>query len=119
MNSGLESVVEGAVCRWADMNGIRHLKLNGSGNRSYPDRLFFIPGGRPVLIEFKKQGKEPEPLQGFVIEALREINYEVYWTDDKDEAIGWLRVAAQKVHATGRGVVARTKRGRSVSKTGS
>jgi hypothetical protein len=39
-------VVEEALKRY----GVPSLKLNTQGNTGWPDRAFWIPGGRPLLI---------------------------------------------------------------------
>lgn len=63
------------------------VKLTPAGNRGYMDRLFWIPGGRPLLIEFKVPGEEPEPLQAYRIERLREIGYDVEVHTTADGAV--------------------------------
>lgn len=79
--------VEKPVCDWADSRLIMHRKLNGEGKRGWPDREFFLPGGKPFLIEFKRPGEEPDPLQLETIGALRALGYDVEVHDDKNTAI--------------------------------
>lgn len=74
----LEKSIENPVVAWAKKQGIRRvMKLNGMGNRSMPDRMFFIPGGRPFLIEFKRPGCVPTELQTHTITELIEDGYDV------------------------------------------
>lgn len=87
----LESAVEGRAKRWADEHGILNVKFTPAGQVAYMDRLFFVPGGKPILIEFKRPGEEPRPLQAYRIKKLRELGYDVRCTDDADEAIMWLK----------------------------
>ena len=87
----LESSIEYAVCRWADQRGLEYVKLNLQGRRGYPDRLFFIPGGRPFLLELKRPGAKPDKLQQYQIDRLRKKGYDVEWTDSKDQAVAWLK----------------------------
>ena len=58
-----EATCENAVVAGAEALGVPSIKLNLKGNRGWPDREFWIPGGRPLLIEFKLPGEEPDPLQ--------------------------------------------------------
>ena len=81
------SSVEDPLCRRAlEELGVPSLKLNVRGNRAYPDRLFFVPGGRPTLIELKRAGDEPRPLQLHVMDMLRRFGYDVAWFDDESAA---------------------------------
>jgi hypothetical protein len=87
----LESDIERPVCGWARDHGLLHRKLNGEGNRHWPDQEFFIPGGRPLLVEFKRPGEKPSQAQRYVIRQLQERGYDVRWTDNKHAAIQWLK----------------------------
>lgn len=81
--------------------GLTSIKLNLRGNRAWPDRLFFVPGGRPVLIEFKRPGDVPRPLQAHRHEQLRRWGYDVISTDDRDAAILHLTRAVEAALGTG------------------
>ena len=82
-----EESVEDTVCdRVKERLGITSLKLNLRGNNGWPDRLFFIPGGRPFLIEFKREGEEPEPLQAHRHQFLKDLGYDVEVHDDVTRA---------------------------------
>src|SRR5690606_35937510 len=43
--------------------GVFSIKIAAAQETGYPDRLFLIPGGRPLFIEFKRPGEEPTPRQ--------------------------------------------------------
>ena len=66
--------------------GIEGSKLNIRSDTGYPDRIFWIPGGRPLLIEFKRPGEEPEPKQIHIHNKLRQLGYNVEVHDDALEA---------------------------------
>ena len=75
----LEKSIEQAVLAW-----FRRLwplvpitKMNGMGMRSWPDRCFWIPGGKPFLIEFKRLGAKQTPLQVITMERLIKQGYDV------------------------------------------
>ena len=63
MRKKLERVIENRVVREAEAAGILVRKLNGEGQRGWPDRMFCIPGGRPLFIEFKREGEDARKLQ--------------------------------------------------------
>lgn len=82
-----ESKIENDVSRRALYElGVASLKLNLRGNNGWPDRLYLIPGGRPLLIEFKRPGEEPRPLQVHRHAQLKMLNYHVEVHDDQLEA---------------------------------
>ena len=61
--------------------------MTPQGQTGYPDRMFLIPGGRPLLIEFKLPGEEPRAKQGHIHGVLKELGYNVQVHDDYDEAM--------------------------------
>jgi hypothetical protein len=66
--------------------GIKGSKLKVVGDTGYPDRIFWMPGGRPLLIEFKKPGEEPRPKQLKIHRQLRKLGYQVEVHDNAIEA---------------------------------
>src|SRR6185369_5803224 len=85
----LESKIEGRAVKWARNNGWRTRKMNGLGDRGWPDRLFLGPGV-VAFIEFKKVGEEPTKKQWDNIMEIRKLGTEAEWFDNSDEAIAWL-----------------------------
>lgn len=85
MQIRLESYDEKRACSWADQNRILHIKLNLTGRRGWPDRLFILTEGRTLWVEFKRQGEKPEPLQGYVHRQLFNRGHTVHvltrWQD--------------------------------------
>lgn len=84
---GLEVTIENHACRRIfEELGVTNIKLTPKGRIGYPDRLFWVRGGRPTLIEFKKVGEKPKPFQKKIHADLRKLGYNVYWTDSVQEA---------------------------------
>jgi hypothetical protein len=50
-----------------------------------PDRIFFAPGGRPLIIEFKARGEKPGELQQWYLKKLMDDGYRVAWCDTKEK----------------------------------
>ena len=63
--------VETPVVKWAKKRKIEALKLNVLGQRGFPDRIFFLAGGKPFLIEFKRRNGKLSKLQERKIKKLR------------------------------------------------
>jgi hypothetical protein len=71
--------------------GLRSLKLNLRYDAGWPDRLWLLPGGRPLFSEFKRPGDDPKPLQAERLRFLRELGYNTAVFDDYDIAMRRLR----------------------------
>ena len=80
---------------WAEANGVPHITLTLRGRRGWPDEVYWVRGGRPLLIEFKAPGEEPRKLQLYTHELLRKLGYEVQVHTDECEAIKAIRVAME------------------------
>lgn len=78
----LEKVTEEAVVRYAEWKGVQAIKLNLQGNRGWPDRMFLYKGS-VLFIEFKREGKELEPLQEFRLNWLEANGFNVGWCDNQ------------------------------------
>jgi len=90
----LEKDIEKSVCGWADEVGIEHIKMELKHDVGWPDRMFLVPGGKPVIIEFKRPataGKDDggvlKGIQKERIKYLIENGYNIYVCDNKDNAI--------------------------------
>jgi hypothetical protein len=95
------------VCRHADKLCILHVKLNIRGRRGWPDREFLIPGGKPLFMEFKRPGEEPEPIQEFIHGQLRDAGYTVLVIDNT--IAGFAALDATRVSTQGGEAFARTR----------
>lgn len=96
-----ESKIERGACKRAlGELGVPNVKLiHPGGQTGWPDRLFFIPGGKPFLIEFKEVGYEPDPMQHYIHDMLEELGYDVAWTDNEEDAVSAIaaRVEASRI----------------------
>lgn len=88
-----ESKIERSTCRRAlnDL-GVPNMKMiHPGGETGWPDRQFFIPGGKPFLVEFKEIGYEPDPKQTYIHDMLEGLGYDVAWTDNEEDALAAIR----------------------------
>lgn len=81
----LERTIEAAVVKEAKRLGIAQTKMNLIGRRGWPDRCFWLVGGRPLFIEFKRRGELATPLQAFIHEQLRAAGYRVEIVDNTED----------------------------------
>lgn len=85
----LEVNIENALCAKAKKYwGLKNRKMNGWGYNSWPDRQFFIPGGKPLLMEVKRKGLKPTEAQAALHKELTALGYEVVVVDSV--ADGWV-----------------------------
>jgi len=99
---GPESKIERRVCSLALLEfGVVSLKLNVKWNVGWPDRVFFIPGGRPLFIEFKRPNERASPLQAHVHAGLRDLGYRVEVYDNVNDAINAIQSACSSMGAIG------------------
>lgn len=86
----LESYTENRVVAWAKKRGLAQAKLRTPGQNGFPDRIFFVPGGKAVIWEAKRKGEKPRKLQRYVMNLLKTLDYDVFWSDNAEEAIAYL-----------------------------
>ena len=91
--------------------GIVGSKLVTPGDTGYPDRIFWIPGGRPLLIEFKRPDEEAKPKQEHIHDQLRKLGYQVEVHDNAIRAFQAVidAVAATRLPKEGREILARAR----------
>lgn len=75
----LEVDIEEDACALAfTYLGVRSCKLKAAGQTGFPDRIFWLRGGKPYLVEFKRPGEIPRPKQLYEHDFLKELEYEVH-----------------------------------------
>lgn len=92
----LEKDIERDHRTWAQKFGWFVTKIMRTSTDGFPDRFYarcsdadrcpHCGRGRVVLIEWKRHGQEPEPLQAQRIKELREAGVEVYVVDNLKDA---------------------------------
>jgi len=92
MTDQLESSIEREACRQIFQRlGARSKKLTSGGERAWPDRQFFFPGGRVAFVEFKRPGEVATPLQLHNHEMLRALGFRVEVHDTVAGAFEFVR----------------------------
>ena len=78
-----ESALEQWAVKYARSRGVVVAKMTLCNG--VPDRIFFVPGGRPLIIEFKARGKEPSETQAWYLDALTASGYVCCWCNTREE----------------------------------
>ena len=93
--------VENPCVDWARKQGIKVLKVNPLWAAGWQDRIFFVPGGRPLIIEFKRPGGGTSPLQEQRHKELLALGYDHHVIDQKEDGLALIRerLEAPAVHA--------------------
>lgn len=100
-----EAKIEAWVVRQAwDQLGVPSIKLNVKGDTGWPDRLFLLPGGRTLWIEFKSPGNDLEPRQKLKRDILKIRAHDHQVHSDRHEAfvaIGTALMESTRLSAEG------------------
>ena len=98
-----ESKIEKDVVKWAEDNEVMVIKLNLHGRRGWPDRLFILPNGGIIWVEFKRPGEKPRKLQDYIHGKLRKYKQDVYVADRAFDTISYIkaRMGTAPVSETG------------------
>lgn len=94
--------VENPCVKYAkDLGCNKVLKVNPLWAAGWQDRIFFVPGGKPLIIEFKRPGGVTSPLQEKRHEELLLLGYDHHVIDNKDEGKALIRARMETaaVHA--------------------
>jgi hypothetical protein len=77
----LEKDIESDVTSYAKKKGCIERKMNGTGYRGWPDRMFLY-NGHVLFIEFKRLGEKPDNLQSHIHGILRSVSFDVTVVDN-------------------------------------
>ena len=89
-------------------------KLNGLGQRDWPDRLIVAPH-TVCFVEFKRIGEVLRPTQEILVKELRARGADVGVFDDADEAVQWVQSLIDRNAKCLSGTPTSTRRRRSSS----
>jgi hypothetical protein len=78
----VEADIEIPVVYYAECRGCMVLKLNVTGRKGWPDRLFIARDKRMMFVEFKRPGGKPRRLQEHIIKQLNAAGHWVVVIDN-------------------------------------
>lgn len=114
-----KKAVEEPCVRYAQSFGVKVLKVNPLWAAGWNDRIFFIPGGKVLIIEFKRPGGTVSKLQAQRHKELLRDGYDHHVIDNKEEGKALIRsrLEASGVYEAGDEVSARKSNGRAVPRS--
>jgi hypothetical protein len=86
----LERNIEGKFVKEARALGCLCRKINGLGYASWPDQMVLCPGGKVLLIEFKRPDEELTEAQADLHSEALKIGHKWYWFDNWEDALNLL-----------------------------
>lgn len=79
-----EKVFERTLSKYVNNMGGIAVKLLSQFVNGLPDRLYLIPGGHALFIEFKSTGKKPTKIQEHIIDRIRKVGFTVLVVDSPE-----------------------------------
>lgn len=79
-----EKVFERTLSKYVNDKGGIAVKLLSQFVNGLPDRLYLIPGGHALFIEFKSTGKKPTKIQEHIIDRIRKVGFTVMVVDSPE-----------------------------------
>ena len=76
-----EKVFERTLSKYVNDKGGIAVKLLSQFVNGLPDRMYLLPGGRALFVEFKSTGKKPTRIQEHIIGRIRKIGFTVLVVD--------------------------------------
>lgn len=76
-----EKVFERELSKFVEESGGMAVKLLSQFIKGLPDRMFLLPGGAVVFVEFKSTGKRPTKIQSYIHAKIRALGFLVYVVD--------------------------------------
>lgn len=80
-NETNEKVFERTMSKYVNDKGGIAVKLLSQFVNGLPDRMYLLPGGRALFVEFKSTGKKPTRIQEHIIGRIRKIGFTVLVVD--------------------------------------
>ena len=76
-----EKVFERELSKFVEESGGMAVKLLSQFIKGLPDRMFLLPGGVVVFVEFKSAGKKPTKIQSYIHAKIQALGFLVYVVD--------------------------------------
>lgn len=83
-NETSEKVFERTFSKYVNDNGGIAVKLLSPFVNGLPDRLYLLPGGRALFVEFKSTGEKPTRIQEHIIGRIRKLSFTVLVVDSPE-----------------------------------
>lgn len=90
-NETSEKVFERTMSKYVNDKGGIAVKLLSQFVNGLPDRMYLLPGGRALFVEFKSTGKKPTRIQEHIIGRIRKLGFTVLVVDSP---VAWIEAVS-------------------------
>lgn len=84
-NETSEKVFERTLSKYVEDCGGMAIKLLSQFLKGLPDRMFLLPGGVVIFVEFKSTGKAPTKIQTYIHTKIKVLGFLVYVVDSVEK----------------------------------
>lgn len=83
-NETSEKVFERELSKFVEGKEGMAVKLLSQFIKGLPDRMFLLPGGIVIFVEFKSTGKKPTKIQEYIHLKIQSLKFPVYVVDSAE-----------------------------------
>lgn len=83
-NETSEKVFERTLSKYVIDNEGVSVKLLSQFVNGLPDRMYLLPGGHALFVEFKSTRKKPTKIQEHIIDRIRKVGFTVMIVDSPE-----------------------------------
>ena len=80
-----EKVFERTMSKYVESKGGMAVKLLSQFINGLPDRMYLLPGGTAIFVEFKSTGRKPRPIQRVILDRIAALDFNVRVVSNPDE----------------------------------
>lgn len=80
-----EKVFERTMSKYVESKGGMAVKLLSQFINGLPDRMYLLPGGIVIFVEFKSTGCKPRPIQRVILDRIAALDFNVRVVSNPDE----------------------------------
>ena len=80
-----EKVFERTMSKYVENKGGMAVKLLSQFINGLPDRMYLLPGGTAIFVEFKSTGCKPKPIQRVILDRIAALDFNVRVVSNPDE----------------------------------
>lgn len=80
-----EKVFERTMSKYVESKGGMAIKLLSQFINGLPDRMYLLPGGTAIFVEFKSTGCKPRPIQCVILDRIAALGFNVRVVSNPEE----------------------------------
>lgn len=80
-----EKVFERTMSKYVESKGGMAIKLLSQFINGLPDRMYLLPGGTAIFVEFKSTGCKTRPIQCVILDRIAALDFNVRVVSNPEE----------------------------------